>query len=148
MPFSSILGGLFGRKNEPNQPQRSPGDSPSIPLTPADIAKQERQRQTAASHEGVLNAEFARTLERADEGWTFPEAVNADPLAYLGNLEPLGLSAEERRIVREWTRELIEEKGEKAVWNSRLRLKLELRYLATESGLSKGIGRFPGEGRK
>ena len=42
--------------------------------------------------------------------------------------------------MREWTRELIEERGEKAVWNSRLRLKLELRYLISEGGLLKMAG--------
>ncbi len=145
MQFSSFLGGLFGKKSQSANPPKAAYDSPSIPLTPADIARQETQRQAAASHQGVLNADFAKMLERADEGWKFPETPVDDPLVYLGNLEPLGLSSEERKVVREWTRELIEEKGERAVWNSRLRLKLELRYLATESGLHKGIGRFSGD---
>lgn len=144
MRFNSVLGGLFGKKSDSQKAGRVPGESPSIPLTPADQARQEKLRQAAASHQGILNEDFAKMLERADEGCKFPETPD-EPLAYLGNLEPLGLSSEERKVVREWTRELIEEKGERAVWNSRLRLKLELRYLATESGLSKGIGRFPGE---
>lgn len=146
MRFNEMLGGLFGKKGGP-QPAAGHAESPSIPLTPADLARQEKLRSSAASHEGILNQDFARTLERADEGAKFPEAPD-DPLAYLGNLEPLGLSPEERKVIREWTRELIEEKGERAVWNSRLRLKLELRYLATESGRHKGIGRFPGDRRQ
>ncbi|MBN1152961.1 MAG: hypothetical protein JXA58_07110 [Dehalococcoidia bacterium] len=148
MRFSNIVGGLFGKKSESQEAQRPPSDSPSIPLTPADVARQERQRQAAASHQGVLNVEFAKELERADEGVKFPETPDVDSLAYLGNLGPLGLSDEERKIVREWTRELIAEKGERAVWNSRIRLKLELRYLTTDASLRKGIGRFPSERRQ
>ena len=147
MRFNGFLGGLFGKKAQRDEQTIPAGESPSIPLTPADIARQERQRQAAATHEGVFNADFARVLDRADAGWKAPGSSNCDPLAYLGNLEPLGLSAEERLIVREWTRELIEEKGPEAVWDSRIRLKLELRYLITESGRRKGPGRFQGEGR-
>ena len=146
MRFNDMLGGLFGKKGGPQETAAGHAGSPSIPLTPADLARQEKLRRAAASHEGILNEDFAKTLERADEGVKFPESTD-DPLAFLGNLEPLGLSSEERKVVREWTRELVEEKGERAVWNSRLRLKLELRYLATESGLHKGIGRFSGDRR-
>ncbi len=147
MRFNDMLGGLFGKKGSPQGPAAGHADGPSIPLTPADIARQEKIRLAAANHEGILNEDFARMLERADAGLTFPVAPE-DPLAYLGNLEPLGLSSEEHKVIREWTRELIEEKGERAVWNSRLRLKLELRYLATESGVHKGIGRFAGDRRQ
>lgn len=148
MRFTSNLGGLFGRKSDAAKAPQSPPESPPIPLTPADIARQEKLRQTAASHQGILNEDFARMLERADEGCKFPETPPSDPLVYLGNLEPLGLSSEERKVIRVWTRELVEEKGERAVWNSRLRLKLELRYLASESDLHKGIGRFPADRRR
>lgn len=147
MRFNDVLGGLFGKKGGPQGTPAGVAESPSTPLTPADLARQEKLRRAAASHEGILNQDFAKTLEHADEGVAFPESAD-DPLAYLGNLDPLGLSSEERKVVREWTRELLEEKGDRAVWNSRLRLKLELRYLATESGLHKGIGRFPGERRQ
>ncbi len=146
MPIRSFLGDLFGKKSDPQKIRKTPAVSPSAPISPAEMARQEKIRQEAASHQGILNEDFAKALERADEGLKFPENTD-EPLAYLGNLEPLGLSAEERQVVREWTRELVEEKGERAVWNSRLRLKLELRYIATESGLSKGIGRFPGDRR-
>ncbi len=144
MRIGEFLGGLFGKKPDSRQGRTESVQRPTQPLTPADRARQEQLRQNAASHEGILNQEFAKTLERADAGVTFPDAPS-DPLAYLGNLEPLGLSSEERNVVREWTRELVEERGERAVWNSRLRLKLELRYLASETGLHKGIGRFSGE---
>jgi hypothetical protein len=147
MRINSFLGGLFGKKGGGQKPPVGRADSPSIPLTPADQARQEKSRQSAAAHHGIFNEEFARTLEHADQGAVFPESPD-DPLAYLGNIEPLGLSAEERKVVREWTRELVEDQGERSVWNSRLRLKLELRYLAIESGLHKGIGRFQGDGRK
>lgn len=146
MRFSSILGGLFGKKNEALASPPPADDSLPDPLTPADVMRQEKQREAASSHHGVLNAEFARMLEYADRDLKYPEAAESDPLAYLGNLEPLGLSMGERRIVSEWTRELIEEKGERAVWDSRLRLKLELRYLAAEPGLCRSMGRFPDEG--
>ena len=79
-------------------------------------------------------------IEAADEGLRFPENAG-DALQYLGNLEPLGLSEEEQVVVRHWTEELVEERGERAVWNSRLRLKLELRYLISEAGLQKRTGR-------
>jgi len=144
--FSNILGGLFGKKSHSQNSRESSPAHTRAPAGPADAAKQEKLRQAAASHRGVLNPDFARMLETADEGWRFPETPPEDPLAYLGNLEPLGLSSQERSIVREWTRELVEEKGERAVWNSRLRLKLELRYLAAEAGLSKGLSGTP-EGR-
>ncbi len=144
MRIGDFLGGLFGKKRGPQSARTVIGESPAQPLTPADLARQEKLRQDASRHEGILNQEFARTLERADEGLGFPES-SEDPLAFLGNLEPLGLSSEERQVVREWTRELVEERGVRAVWNSRLRLKLELRYLASESGLHKGIGRFSGD---
>ena len=144
MRFSSVLGRLFNRKGQPPKPRQTHSGSTPVHLSPAEKARQEESRQAAASHHGILNEEFARTLETADEGWKFPESQD-EPLDYLGNLEPLGLSSEERQVVREWTRELIADRGERAVWNSRLRLKLELRYLATEAGLRGGIGRFPGE---
>ena len=144
MRVGDFLGGLFGKKRDPQNARTGIGESPAQPLTPADLARQEKLRQDAARHEGILNQEFAKTLEHADAGMAFPDSAE-DPLAYLGNLEPLGLSSEERKVVREWTRELVEERGERAVWNSRLRLKLELRYLASEAGLHKGIGRFPGD---
>ncbi len=143
MRIGDFLGGLFGKKRGAQRTWAG-AESPAQPLTPADLARQEKLRQDAARHEGILNQEFAKTLEQADAGVTFPDSAD-DPLAYLGNLEPLGLSPEERKVVREWTRELVEERGERAVWNSRLRLKLELRYLASESGLQKGIGRFSGD---
>ncbi len=146
MRFNDMLGGIFGKKPGPEGAGKPHPESPSRPLTPADVARQEKARQTASTHQGILNEEFARTLEYADTGLRFPESPD-DPLAYLGSLEPLGLSPEELKVVRQWTKELIEEKGERAVWNSRLRLKLELRYLATESGLHRGIGRFPGDRR-
>lgn len=144
MRIGEFLGGLFGKKRALRGGYSETAEHPTQPLTPADRARQEKLRQDATKHEGILNQEFAKALERADEGVSFPDSP-ADPLAYLGNLDPLGLSSEERNVVRDWTRELVEERGERAVWNSRLRLKLELRYLASESGLHKGIGRFPGE---
>lgn len=146
MRFSSVFGDLFGRKSVPQKSGRISAESPSVPMSASEQARQEKLRQSAESHHGILNEDFARMLERADEGYRFPESSD-EPLAYLGNLEPLGLSSEERRVVREWTSELIEEKGERAVWNSRLRLKLELRYLAMESGLQKSTGRTPREAK-
>ncbi len=142
-PLRSLFGKKAGRQSVA-QPaaEHTPG-----PLSPEEMARQEKSRQAAARHKGILNEEFAKTLEAADSGLVFPESA-ADPLAYLGNLDPLGLSTEERRVVREWTRDLVEEMGDRAVWNSKLRLKLELRYLMSESGLIKGIGRFSGEGKR
>ncbi len=141
MRFGDILGGLFGRKTGTPKAGAGSTSGTSQRVTPSDPVRQEKLRQDAAKHQGILNQDFARELERADEGWVFPESPD-EPLMYLGNLDPLGLSAEERKVVREWTRELLEERGERSVWNSRLRLKLELRYLASEDGLRKGIGRF------
>ena len=147
MRITNPLSSLFGRKVGQQPVARPAAERAPGPLSPEELARQEKSRLAAAKHQGILNQEFAKTLEAADAGLVFPESA-ADPLAYLGNLDPLGLSAEERRVVREWTRDLVEEMGDRAVWNSKLRLKLELRYLASESGLTKGIGRFPGEGKK
>lgn len=146
MRITNPLSGLFGKKGGRRPVARPAAERAPGPLSPDELARQAKTRQAASQHQGILNQEFAKKLEAADVGLTFPEAA-ADPLAYLGNLDPLGLSSEERRVVREWTRDLVGEMGEWAVWNSRLRLKLELRYLATESGLTKGIGRYPGEGK-
>jgi hypothetical protein len=144
--ITNPLSGLFGKKGDRQPVARPASERAPGPLTPEELARQEKTRQAASQHQGILNQAFAKKLEAADAALTFPEAA-ADPLAYLGNLEPLGLSPDERKVVREWTRDLAEEMGARAVWNSRLRLKLELRYLATESGLTKGIGRYPGEGK-
>ncbi len=146
MRITNPLSGLFGKKGDRRPAGRPAAERAPGLLSPEELARREKTRQAASQHQGILNQEFAKKLEAADFGLTFPEAAE-DPLAYLGNLDPLGLSSEERRVVREWTRDLVEEMGEWAVWNSRLRLKLELRYLATESGLTKGIGRYPGEGK-
>lgn len=105
----------------------------------SDPARQEQLRRDASGHDGILSEEFAKTLDSADRGLSFPESPQ-DPLAYLGNVDPLGLTEPEKDVVRQWTLELLEERGEKAVWNSRLRLKLELRYLISEGGLQKMRG--------
>jgi len=147
VPITNPLRGLFGKKSDHQPVARPAAERAPGPPTPEEQARQAKTRQAASQHQGILNQEFARTLEAADAGLTCPESA-ADPLAYLGNLEPLGLSSEERKVVREWTRDLVADMGDRAVWNSRLRLKLELRYLASESGLAKGIGRFPGEGKR
>jgi hypothetical protein len=101
-----------------------------------DPARQEQTRRDALAHDGVFSEKFARTLEAADEGRVFPESAK-DQIEYLGNVEPLGLTEREKEIVRRWTAELVDERGGKSVWNSRLRLKLELRYLIAEGGLQK-----------
>lgn len=117
--------------------EKTPQASQEVPRrqrTPQDSATREQLRRDAAEHEGVLSRQFAKTLDAADKGLMFPESAK-DPLEYLGNVEPLGLTEQEKEIVRQWTLELLEERGEKSVWNSRLRLKLELRYLMVEGGL-------------
>ncbi len=121
-------------------------ETPRTMRAPRDAAGQEQMRRDASGHEGILSEEFARTLEAADRGLSFPEGAT-DPIEYLGNLGPLGLSDHERETVRQWTLELLEERGDRAVWNSRLRLKLELRYLISEGGLYKTPG-DKGNGRR
>jgi len=137
MGLKDIFGGLRGKTDSGDKSQKP---SQKRPLNPEDIARQQKFRDAASGYQGVLNQEFAQALETADEGLKFPENAN-DVLQYLGNLEPLGLSEEEEMVVRHWTEELVEERGERAVWNSRLRLKLELRYLISEAGLQKRTGR-------
>ena len=117
----------------------SPGRAVPVAGMPRDPEHREQLRRDASGHGGILSEQFAKTLDAADRGLPFPDS-SAGPLAYLGNIEPLGLTEQEKDVVREWTRELIEERGEKAVWNSRLRLKLELRYLISEGGLLKMAG--------
>ena len=137
MGLKDILGGFLGKAESG---AKSSGPAQKRPLSQEDVARQQQFREAASGYQGVLNQEFAQALEAADEGLRFPENAN-DALMYLGNLEPLGLSEEERTVVRHWTEELVEERGDRAVWSSRLRLKLELRYLISEAGLQKRSGR-------
>ena len=137
MRFNDILGRLFGRKRGPHSPSTGQGVGVRRRISSDDRARQEQFRQAASQYHGVFSEEFARTLEAADQGLTFPDAPQ-DVLEYLGNIEPLGLSEEEKSVAREWTREVVEERGKRAVWDSRLRLKLELRYLTLEAGLQVG----------
>jgi hypothetical protein len=127
--------------------RREPDKDRPQARAPRDAAGQEQMRRAATGHEGILSEEFAKTLEAADRGLVFPEGAT-DPIEYLGNLDPLGLTGQEMEIVRYWTRDLLEERGDRAVWNSRLRLKLELRYLIAEGGLHKMHGeKGDGKGR-
>jgi hypothetical protein len=142
MRFNDILGGLFGRKRGPRSPSTGQGGVVRRHISADDRARQEQFRKAASQYHGVFSEEFARTLEAADHGLTFPDAPQ-DVLEYLGNIEPLGLSEEEKSVAREWTREVVEERGLRAVWDSRLRLKLELRYLTLEAGLQVGHHRPP-----
>jgi hypothetical protein len=137
MGLKDIFGGFLGKRESDTKSSRP---SQKRPLSPEEVARQQRFREAASGYQGVLNQEFAQALEAADEGLRFPEEAS-DVLMYLGNLEPLGLSEEERTVVRHWTEELVEERGNRAVWSSRLRLKLELRYLISEAGLQKRSGR-------
>jgi len=134
MSIRDKLGRLFGGASPRTGSQTSAGGRPWH-----DDAGQERMRRGAVEHEGILTEEFAKKLEAADRGRVFPESPR-DPVEYLGNIEPLGLTEDEKDIVRQWTSDLVEERGDRAVWNSRLRLKLELRYLIAEGGLQKMPG--------
>jgi len=133
--LKDYLGRIRG-KSAPASQSSGSGSHSTRPPTADELARQKQARDAAAEYEGVLNQEFAKALEEADAGLRFPESPD-DVLAYLGDLSPLGLSEDEKIVVRNWTEELVEEKGERAVWSSRLRLKLELRYLISEAGLHK-----------
>ena len=137
MGLKDIFGGFRGKTDSG---AKSAKPSQKRPLSAEDVARQQKFRDAASGYQGVLNQEFAQALEAADEGLKFPENAD-DVLMYLGNVEPLGLSDEEQVVVRHWTEELVEERGPRAVWNSRLRLKLELRYLISETGLQKRSSR-------
>ena len=147
MRFNDILGGLFGRKRGSRNSSTGQDVGVRRRISADDRARQEQFRKAASHYHGVFSEEFARTLEAADQGLTFPDASD-DVLEYLGNIEPLGLSEEEKSVAREWTKEVVEERGLSAVWNSRLRLKLELRYLTLEAGLQVGHHRPPEDERK
>ncbi|MFC2008503.1 hypothetical protein ACFLUT_00405 [Chloroflexota bacterium] len=137
MGLKDFFGGILGKPESSAQSSKS---AQKRTLSQEDSVRQQQFRDAASGYQGVLNQEFAQALEAADEGLRFPENAD-DVLMYLGNLEPLGLSEEERTVVRHWTEELVEERGDRAVWSSRLRLKLELRYLISEAGLQKRSGR-------
>lgn len=141
MGFNDVIGRLFGKKRGPQVTSKGREEARRH-VAPEDLARQEKFRQAASQHSGVLSEEFARTLEESDQGLRFPEAAQ-DVLEYLGNIDPLGLSEEEKSVVREWTGEIVRERGKHAVWNSRLRLKLELRYLTSEAGLQKSSLQMP-----
>ena len=147
MRFNDILGGLFGRKRGTHSSSTGQDVGVRRRISADERARQEQFRKAASQYHGVFSEEFARTLEVADQGLMFPDG-SEDVLEYLGNIEPLGLSEEEKSVAREWTREVVEERGLSAVWNSRLRLKLELRYLTLEAGLQVGHHRPPEDERK
>ena len=147
MRFNDILGGLFGRKRGTHSSSTGQDVGVRRRISADERARQEQFRKAASQYHGVFSEEFARTLEVADQGLMFPDG-SEDVLEYLGNIEPLGLSEEEKSVAREWTREVVEERGLSAVWNSRLRLKLELRYLTLEAGLQVGRHRPPEDERK
>ena len=147
MRFNDILGGLFGRKRGTHSSSTGQDVGVRRRISADERARQEQFRKAASQYHGVFSEEFARTLEVADQGLMFPDG-SEDVLEYLGNIEPLGLSEEEKSVAREWTKEVVEERGLSAVWNSRLRLKLELRYLTLEAGLQVGHHRPPEDERK
>ena len=74
--------------------------------------------------DGVLGIQ----LKKADEGLSFPESPT-DVLGYLGNIEPLNLTEDEKDAVRFTTLKLIDQHGFRHVWDSRLRYKLEIEYI-------------------
>jgi len=98
--------------------------------------KEEKERRrhfknALSNYEPILalgGGDLGKRLEKADEGLSFPTSP-IDPLEYLGNIDPLGLTESEKNSVRYTNRKLINQYGARHVWDSRFRYKLEIEYI-------------------
>mgnify|MGYP001767823157 CR=1 FL=1 len=68
MRITNPLSSLFGRKVGQQPVARPAAERAPGPLSPEELARQEKSRLAAAKHQGILNQEFAKTLEAADAG--------------------------------------------------------------------------------
>jgi len=88
----------------------------------------ERKREAFrhAANNSMLDLEVARACYDLDRDLAFPEDWWEDPLRLLGNLEPLKLTRQERKIVRRATRDIIARRGARYVWENKCFLKAEI----------------------
>jgi hypothetical protein len=91
---------------------------------------EERKRQAFrnAANNVPIDREFIESCEQADVGLALPENWD-DPLELLGCIDLLGMEERHRAIVRRWTLRLIDREGPRYVWENRLFLKNELKYV-------------------
>lgn len=96
-----------------------------------DKERAEHYRNAISNYMGVLNlhgSDIEKKLQEADKGLTFPENP-IDILEYLGNIEPLEMTDQEKKAARRFIQNSIKGHGTKEVWQYRMRYKLEWYYV-------------------
>jgi hypothetical protein len=96
---------------------------------------EERKREAFrnAANSIRIDREFREYCLEADIGLSYPTNWD-DPLELLGYIDLLGLDENQKVIVRNWTLGLIERQGPLYVWECKLWLKCELKYILKELG--------------
>ena len=95
---------------------------------------EERQNRMIQIYQQVMKSDFAEELRKADMGLSMPDDPS-NVLEYLGNIEPLKLSEEDKEAVVILTRKNINEKGAEYIWENRVFLRYELSYIIETFGL-------------
>jgi hypothetical protein len=116
--------GVFGMAKQGNTGKPGAGEERGGAMS------EERKRQAFrnAANNVPIDREFIENCEQADIGLAFPGKWE-DPLELLGCIELLSLEEHHKAIVRRWTLRLIDRKGPRYVWENRLFLKNELKYI-------------------
>jgi hypothetical protein len=99
---------------------------------PAEGKKRREERRhfdNALNMFGAIHDEdLANALAAADRNLRFPTGAS-DPLAYLGSLDAMRLSEEERQEARVMTEKALKRHSPEHLWANKLRLKVELRFV-------------------
>ena len=95
---------------------------------------EERQKRMYLQHQRIMESDFAEVPRKADEGLSMPGG-QADVLDYLGNIEPLNFTEEEKNAVRNLLKPLIKRKGLKYVWQNSTLIRFEMDYARETFGL-------------
>ena len=96
--------------------------------------KEEKLRQKYQQYQRIMESDFAKELCNADEGLSMPNN-SADVLDYLGNIEPLHFTEDDKDAVRILLKKTINEKGAEYVWQNRVFMRFELSYINETFGL-------------
>ena len=83
----------------------------------------------------VYNEQLDEAISKADHMLKFPESP-ADPVEYIGSLEPLNMTPEEEAQVKREVSDDVEKRGGRWVWENKHRLKLEIRFILDEGGFN------------
>lgn len=94
----------------------------------------EKLKQKYLQYQSIMESDFAKELRKADEGLSAPNSPT-DILDYLGNIEPLHFTEEDKDAVRILLKKTIKEKGAEYIWQNRVFLRFELSYINETFGL-------------